>query len=531
MLDHEECRESRQNYLPTRLLDLQAFQGSADVRLVALKLEHPEAEYITLSHCWGPPARYPITSRKDTLEQRMTRISFDHLPQTFQDAVSITRKFSLRYLWIDSLCIIQDDEEDRAREAAAMAKVYGGSLCTLSALNAEDSTKGFRIHADVQDFGSYVDLDFGLPRVRVFADEPRDWHSTFGDDPFRPGEYGRKPLTKRAWTLQERELSIRNIHFAGDLILWECLETKGSNQLPWHHKTPEDDFQPWLMRNDPTESLLPGIGPVSLRDRWYELMEDYSSRSLTKEKDKLPALPGLASKFKEHFPTGQYLVGLWSNHLPSALLWKTTTDRRGYQTHSVRRLTSYIAPSWSWASLDGGVTFESQRLEGGNLERPKESAADYDFEDLIVDSTDIQPKGVDPFGEILSASLVLRGAVVSVNHRPIETKYRQDSTGLRAIIGKDGADVGVFYPDIINEVLDADPIFCLSVRSEPSEPQISMPQELYENDSPEQIGGLIMGLALVQGRANRGTFQRVGLVRWVRKSIFASIEPSVITLI
>lgn len=432
----------------------------------------------------------------------MARISFDHLPQTFQDAVSVTRKLDLRYLWIDSLCIIQNDEEDWAREAAAMAKVYGGSLCTLSALEAQDSTEGFRIRDDVQNFGSYIDLDLGPRRVRIFEDKPRDWHLEYGDDHFRHRGFGRKPLRKRAWTLQERELSTRNIHFAGDLILWECRETKGSNQLPWHHMTPVDDFQPWPIRNDPSESLVPN-GAVSLRDRWYELMEDYSSRSLTKEKDKLPALSGLASKFREHFRTGQYLAGLWSNHLPSALLWKTTNGPRDDQSHSVRRLTSYMAPSWSWASLDGGVTFESQRLYCGSKnisERPKESAADYDFGDLIVDSTDIQSKGVDPFGEIMSASLVLRGTVVSVYHKSIETKYRQDSTGLRAIIGKDGADVGVFYPDIIGEVLDADPIFCLSVRSEPSESQISKPQELYENDSPEQIGGLIMGLPSCKAR-------------------------------
>lgn len=407
-----------------------------------------------------------------------------------------------------------------------MHKVYGGSLCTLSALRSEDSTGGFRIDANVQKFGSYVDVDFGLGRVRIFEDEPRDWHSEYGDNPYRHEGYGFHPLRRRAWTLQERELSVRNFHFAGNLILWECLEKKGSNQLPWHEKKPEDDFQPWPIRNDPTESLASN-GPVSLRDRWYELMEDYSSRALTNERDKLPALSGLASKFEKYFPKGQYLAGLWSSHLPSVLLWRTI--------HHSRRPTSYIAPSWSWASLVGAVTYETQRLEASIKDiskRPKESAADYDFGDIIVDSTYIQPKGVDPFGEILNASLVLRATVVSVDHRPMEEeKYRNDSSGWRAVIGKDGAETGIFYPDIIDEVLDGDQIFCLNVRSEPSNSQISIPHVLYEKGYSELIGGMVMGLGLIQDQTNKDTYRRVGLVRWVKKSLFTSIAPSMITLI
>ena len=494
---------------------------------------------MTLSHCWGPPSKHPISTSKDNLEQRMRRIAFDHLSQSFQDAIRITKSLDQRYLWIDSLCIIQDDEEDWIREAAAMAKVYGGSLCTLTALSSEDSTEGCRVKGSAQpSLSRYLDLDFGRHRVRIFEDEPIDWHSEYGDDLYRHGGYGRNPLRKRAWTLQERELSVRNIHFAQDLVLWECKERKGSNELPWHEKKPEDDFQPWPIRIDPSESLGPN-GPVSLRERWYELMEDYASRSLTKEKDKLPALSGLAFKFKEYFPTGQYLAGLWSSHLPSALLWKTMhrpphVDSYNGKTHKPRRLVSYVAPSWSWASIDGGITFESQRLKS-DPQRPEESAADYDFGELIVDSTHIQPKGADPFGEISNAFLVLRACVASVDPMPATIKYENSNKDLWATTTKDGVNAGIFYPDNIDELQDAEEIFYLSVKSEPSHSQTSLPHELYGESfsTPRELIGneLGMGLALVRDPMSKDVYRRVGLMRWVKKSLLTGIEPSIVTLI
>ena len=154
---------------------------------------------------------------------------------------------------------------------------------------------------------------------------------------------------------------MRNIHFAQNMLLWECKEKKGSSVFPWHELKRVDGFQPWPIRNYPSESLAPN-GPVALRGRWYELVEDYSTRCLTKENDKLPALSGLASKFKDHFPAGKYLAELWSSHLPSALLRKTIGDHSSPRERS-RRAASYIAPGWSWASIGCGITYESQRLE------------------------------------------------------------------------------------------------------------------------------------------------------------------------
>ena len=125
-----------------------------------------------------------------------------------------------RYLWIDSLYIIQDDEEDWAREAAAMAKIYSGSLCTLAALSSRDGAGGCYVeHSAQSTLGRFLDVDFGLRRVRIFEEEPTDWYNEYDDDPYRHGRYGVNPLRERVSTLQERELSIRNIHLPRSMLL------------------------------------------------------------------------------------------------------------------------------------------------------------------------------------------------------------------------------------------------------------------------------------------------------------------------
>ena len=540
--NHDACNWDLESFLPTRLLDLQAFQTGQDVQLVSLRTEHFNAqnlqpEYITLSHCWGPPEKRPITTTKANLEDRMTRITIEELSNTFRDAVRIAREQGERYLWIDSLCIIQDDGDDWTKEAALMADVYGQSFCTLAALDSEDSTEGCQLVPDIQNIGTFLEFDSGDKqndpdsyRIRIFEDEPREWHEEYGDNPYRHRDYGNHPLRTRAWTLQERELSRRNIHFGQDQMLWECRELKASTQLPWHHKKPEDDFEQWPIRNQLSENLAAG-GPVVMRDRWYELMEDYSSRQLTYESDKLPALSGLARNFQHAVPNAEYFAGIWSIHLPAALLWRTR--------YTARRPSSDVAPSWSWASVAGNITYESQRLEGSggrSEDRPQESPSDYDFRSLSVEKMSVRPMHNDRYGGILSVSLSLNGALLArLDSNPQLRNFEHDyQGGSKAILTKDGVDVGLLYPDVLDEMPYTDELFCLEIRKEPYTSQISRPGQLYKG---EEVGELVMGLVLTKkpkigdNSCMLDQYRRIGLARWVTRALFESSQPSTVTLL
>lgn len=234
--NHVKCSENLARFLPTRLLDIRAFehQGSQDLKLVCLSPsdygsgQKDVPSYVTLSHCWGPPEKRPVTTTKANLQERMTRIRYDELPNTFRDAARITRELdpSLRYLWIDSLCIVQDDTEDWAREASLMAHVYSQSFVTLAALSSSDSSQGCNIVDNIQEkVGTMIDLDLKhhdtneSARIRVTQYKPQPWSKHYADYGYSFFTTKQIPLRWRAWVLQERELSRRSIHFGAEQLL------------------------------------------------------------------------------------------------------------------------------------------------------------------------------------------------------------------------------------------------------------------------------------------------------------------------
>jgi hypothetical protein len=120
---HGECPKPAQTELPTRVIDVQEMR---------LHCPSPETygRWVSLSHCWGGSS--PVQTTLGNLDSHMARLP-DPLPQTFADAVTVTKMLGLRYLWIDSLCIIQDSQEDWVHESAHMAKVYENAFVTISA--------------------------------------------------------------------------------------------------------------------------------------------------------------------------------------------------------------------------------------------------------------------------------------------------------------------------------------------------------------------------------------------------------------
>ncbi|KAH7333321.1 heterokaryon incompatibility protein-domain-containing protein, partial [Rhexocercosporidium sp. MPI-PUGE-AT-0058] len=301
---HKECRDHGHGIgLPTRVIDVGPSDGSKDPRLYipAKSTAGPSAEfrYVSLSYCWGEKQNFVTTL--ENLESLKAGIPWDSLPQTMKGAISITRGLGIRYLWIDALCIVQDSLEDWTNESVKMADVYGGAFLTLSAAHG----------ASVHD---------GLPRL------PGTEKHRF---PLQ-----KDPLYSRAWALQERILSTRILIFGSDQMYWEC------------HCSREGEDGKTLPK---TISYRLPLKPT-LQD-WNFVVMDYSSRCLTNETDKLPALSGLADVF--HRATNYtYIAGLWRETLLKDLLWKQQWMLYGNQVEPGLP-SQYRAPSWSWASIDG----------------------------------------------------------------------------------------------------------------------------------------------------------------------------------
>lgn len=208
---HSKCREpdlSVSAKIPARLLDVGPLENSCN-NSIRLK-ENVRSPYIALSHCWGTTRH--IVTEKANLESHKRGIPLESLPKTFQDAVELTKGIGLRHIWIDSLCIIQDDLLDWKNEAAKMADVYRNAYCTIAASGSKSDQEGVFLQRSQQDI---FEMPYHAAKTHIAV-------TSNEDDVAAMLELHKSQLSTRAWTIQERLLSRRILHFTNTRVIWEC---------------------------------------------------------------------------------------------------------------------------------------------------------------------------------------------------------------------------------------------------------------------------------------------------------------------
>jgi hypothetical protein len=209
--DTHDCYPKDLDSLPTRYLDISG-SDSGTVRLVNLGRGYTgSGRYAALSHRWGSPQLHAkFCTYKSNIEDLQRGFEITRLPKTFQDAVHVTRGLGLKRLWIDSLCIVQDDQDDWEAESKLMGRVFSSAYCTIAASCASGSSDGFLKPRPER-------------RCVVMQGPPGD--GTYCvcetiDDFHRDVDQGE--LNQRGWVLQERALSRRTIYFTETQSYWEC---------------------------------------------------------------------------------------------------------------------------------------------------------------------------------------------------------------------------------------------------------------------------------------------------------------------
>ncbi|KAF1942387.1 HET-domain-containing protein [Clathrospora elynae] len=381
---HTACRFASKSSIsaPKRLVDVG--RSSSPIRI--MDTEGRSFQYAALSHCWGSSPL--LTTRKSNWAELAVNISFSVLPPLFQDAIIITRQLGLRYIWIDSLCIIQDSLRDWETESFKMGSIYQNSYITISATNSGDGSArclGERRKPVKIPFQNTTGKEFAL-RARKILDHLPDNAPNGG--PAKP--IG--PLTSRAWALQEHVLSTRILHYTATELLFECNTSYRCECMPERKAYPT------------TPSLIPKAVASkktgAVWEAWQRIIEQYSTRHLTVPGDKFPAISGIASKIRKATHS-DYLAGLWKGNLASDLLWHVSLPTSASSGHFA--LDTWRAPSFSWASLDAAVTFNILDDEEREIFVPTVS--------LLASST--APTGFNPLGTISDASLTLRGPTTS----------------------------------------------------------------------------------------------------------------------
>ncbi|KAI1112714.1 HET-domain-containing protein [Nemania sp. NC0429] len=343
---HDRCKESLSTTLPTRVLDV-----SLDPDFVFLRqsAKTEKGSYVALSHVWG--GLVPIRTTAETMPLFEKGIRLEALPQTFRDAVFMTRYLDCRYLWIDSLCIVQDSREDWETEAGRMAQVYGNALVTLAAVRSANSNGGLFSKHDANA------VKHTIRRVQeggieiIVEVRPALEHTSY----YTGSPYGLPPdvnawLLGRAWCYQEYLLSPRVLLFTEWETLWVCRFQRdcncGLNAEAIRSLVSESELK---IRFDRILRNNSSFAEVHLL--WTDIVSSYSLKDITFATNKLPALAGIASLFADK-DLGLYLNGLWEKTLIWDLFWEISQVLVDYWHIKGGRSGDASMPSWSWASVD-----------------------------------------------------------------------------------------------------------------------------------------------------------------------------------
>ncbi|KAF4466857.1 heterokaryon incompatibility [Fusarium albosuccineum] len=497
--NHAECHKNHDSsYVPTRLVDVESSDPNF-VRLVTTSKElMNDKRYIAASHCWGLNMPASAKTLASSLEQHTKQVSLQALSRTFVNFIEISRNIGIRYVWIDSLCIIQDSHQDWVTEAAQMAAVYSNAYVTLSASSSAGGNGGCRVGDPLDAHFGPVDLiwdqvgeseDTKSRTIRVFSKSKGQAVNVLMQD----------PLVKRGWTLQERELSPRVSHYSADTIRWECISNKATLEYPWKDTLP---FNNALRAFDLGQLRPQGVGDwygsEDVRKNsfiWFEVIERYTKRSLTKQTDILPVVSGIARYFSAEIGD-KYHAGLFQSHGVIGLIWSIQGEWKNEKNKSSRP-EEHLAPSWSWASVKGSV------LWYWTLKRVQAEPVDHAFTPEILEISTI-PSGEDPFGILKSGRLRIKGLMM-----PAFAMWREeDNLALetRAVLamppGEQLTKVGTINFDVPQEACQV--ILCLACRR-------------------ESEYGWIDALGLVPTGQGSKEFKRVGLIRskekfWLEKA-------------
>jgi hypothetical protein len=458
--EHSRCstRQRGHGSLPSRVVD--AGRSIDTIRLVA-PATGAVGQYACLSHCWG--TSQPLKTFKANIDSFKENIPWEMLPQTFQDAVEFVRNLKIPYIWIDSLCIVQDDSEDWAREAASMAAIYQNSTITLAGTKSSSSELGLFSYDPIPTIARQLEIIDGHGESHTLYVRLRrpHWDDRIGND-YSHAQSTLYPLLTRAWCYQERLLSPRFVHFCGTELVWECME---------HSRCQCGLFRPSVQLKLPGTTSFGLPQPVTAHPAeyhsWKEIIQKYSQLDITYDSDRLVALLGLADDAQKYH-TGKYVAGIWEDTLVEDMLWYVSNDPTG------QRPNLHSPPTWSWASTSAPVSFRD--------------VTDHMCEIIDVDYI---PSTVSVQGnKAIQGKMVIRGHLVAAT-----VQYENTDKERIKVLGKYiRPDYEFWSTDSSGTpVLDGEQVFCLTIGRDP------------------QDWGCLLVLVLVCTNAELRRFERIGM--------------------
>jgi len=408
--EHNLCKPSEMDpsgmaaSLPRRLLDL----SHGDVILTLDTQEwiarnrataNELATYCTLSYRWGQEAPACMLRTQPIADRIMFLVS---LPQTFQDAITVARGLGIRFLWIDALCIIQPsahgDDTNWKREGPRMWLVYQNAICTISATCSEQPNDGF-LHKVGIDYNPPCSISgkitSGMREPLVIPTDISPWYASVV----------LSNLNRRGWVAQERLLSRRILHFSEEGVFWECQGSESDD--PDNDSDTNEEISRELEIGDDFDQHHASFMVLG---RWLAFIELYSLSEFTLQTDRLIALSSIARCVPTRRFGQAYYAGIWGSHLSRCLSWKSRTPC----SVKTREECLTVAPSWSWASVAGGIEYCTRDF-GAHSEALAE----------MIDVQTVLAEASNQYGNLTKASLKLRAPTFSLS-LPTNKRYDPD---------------------------------------------------------------------------------------------------------
>ena len=494
-----ECptaRYSSLRYKPKRLIDV----GDDEQRGSVVIMESArcgDCSYTCLSYCWGGPQNTVLSKSNLDEETRSWCVPREVIPAAFEDAFKVTRLLGYRYIWIDSLCIVQDDKQDLDHEILQMPHIYKGAALTICASTSRSCSEGF-----LQARTDYSERSIGLSlpdgrEGRIHLDGFQ-----WGDPPVP------EPLSTRAWAYQERLLSPRLLEFGWRTSRWTCGCRKsysGHSQLvvekpgsSIRRQSPEAQrYDLYSFMNPPGLRHYP-VKVGDLFSTWCLIVRAYSRLALTHTDDRLAAIGGIAAELQRASGV-KYLAGLWHNErLASMLQWRVQSH-----THELRsRPTTSRAPTWSWPGIDDKVL----------MHRSEITVAGFGI--LVVDV-----KG--GFGKKAHGSIMLQGPVRTGRWWCGNAVLQSDASEGVKIARADNPELLVL-PDCYGEIFTTANGQLVLTREELT--FLAIGRTISDNH-------IIRGLLLSRGRIEeKDSYRRVGMFQVAEQGDFVTANWDIIAL-
>lgn len=406
---HGSCQQSantRENFIPSRVVDVSSPELGR-IRLANGSDLPASSPYVALSYCWGGSQAESTTI--SNIHGRYHGFSVDSQPQSIKDAILVTKRLGIKYIWVDSLCIIQDDQHDFARELGMMHQIYGCTTLVISAAMASSSTEGF--------------LRVCHPTDATFRLRYRCPNGELGSlilSHYKPRPLD--PIHGRAWTLQEHMLAPRLAIYSSTGLRFSCASGSYKDGPPTlgvlFTNAAESRNKFSLPSSDILrQKLLHFEGDID----WYSLLTEYHRRRLSFPVDRMAAIGAIVGRLSDG-QSGRYLAGLWESDLAFGLLWEASGDNRMNtpRAEGPTRDQTPDFPSWSWASISDNTCL-------GITPRLCPGRARYTSKIQLLDAELDLLHPETPLAHVSKARLHLRGRLIPATCKAVDCYSTGDS--------------------------------------------------------------------------------------------------------